>query len=153
MSVSKLTKYINLALNNSSEGEAQTSARMFFKKLTSLDMKFNTRTFNLTRAQARRLADLAGKVFKGLNDAETLEAPASEAPKTKKARGPRETWEVGKNTILKSKREVCYYYFDLNYMDKKDHAQDCIDWIVETYGFDKRSVQSYASNYRAGKWR
>lgn len=140
MSVSKLTKYINLALNNSSEGEAQTSARMFFKKLASLDMKFNPRTFNLTRAQARRLADLAGKVFKGLNDAETLEAPAAEAPKAKKPR-------------MRGVKEVCYRYFDCIDMDDAKARRAAIDAIVKNMGFDKRSVQSYASNYRAGKWR
>lgn len=143
MSVSKLTKYINLALNNSSEGEAQTSARMFFKKLASLDMKFNPRTFNLTRAQARRLADLAGKVFKGLNDAETLEAPAAKTAETPKAKKPR----------MRGVKEVCYRYFDCIDMDDAKARRAAIDAIVKNMGFDKRSVQSYASNYRAGKWR
>ncbi len=140
MSVSKLTKYINLALNNSSEGEAQTSARMFFKKLASLDMKFNPRTFNLTRSQARRLAYLAGKVFKGLNDAETLETAATEAPKAKKPR-------------MKNVRKTCYEYFDRTNMECNKARKATIDVLVNGCGFDKRSVQSYASNYRAGKWR
>lgn len=142
MSVSKLTKYINLALNNSSEGEAQTSARMFFKKLASLDMKFNPRTFNLTRAQARRLAYLAGKVFKGLNDTDALEAAAetAEAPKAKKPR-------------MRGVKEVCYRYFDCIDMNDAKARRAAIEAIVKNMGFDKRSVQSYASNYRAGKWR
>lgn len=152
MSVSKLTKYINLALNNSSEGEASTSARMFFKKLASLDMKFNPSTFNLTRAQARRLADLAGKVFKGLNDAETLEARVAEAPKAGKARSPRGTWTVN-GVVLKSKRDVCYAYFSEIKMENDSVRRQTIAFIITMYGFDKRSVQSYASNYRAGKWR
>lgn len=143
MSVSKLTKYINLALNNSSEGEAQTSARIFFKKLASLDMKFNPRTFNLTRAQARRLADLAGKVFKGLNDAETLEAPAAETDEVPKAKKPR----------MRGVKEVCYRYFDKINMNDGNARRAAIEALVKNMGFDKRSVQSYASNYRAGKWR
>lgn len=142
MSVSKLTKYINLALNNSSEGEAQTSARMFFKKLASLDMKFNPRTFNLTRAQARDLANLAGKVFKGLNDAETLEATPVEAPAAE-AKKPR----------MKNVRKTCYEYFDRTNMECSKARKATIDVLVNGCGFDKRSVQSYASNYRAGKWR
>ena len=142
MSVSKLTKYINLALNNSSEGEAQTSARMFFKKLASLDMKFNPHTFNLTRAQARRLADIAGKVFKGLNDAETLEAPAAETAEAPKAKKPR----------MRGVKEVCYRYFDKINMNDGNARRAAIEALVKNMGFDKRSVQSYASNYRAGKW-
>lgn len=153
MPIFKLTKYINLALNNSSEGEASTAARMFFKKMESLDLRFNPKTFNLTRSEAVKLANLAGKVFKGLNDVETLEAPVSEAKPVSKKRGTRGEWTVGNDIVLKSKREVCYYYFDLCHMDDTRQARMNIDWIVETYGFDKRSVQSYASNYRAGKWR
>ena len=144
MSVSKLTKYINLALNNSSEGEAQTAARMFFKKLASLDMKFNPRAFNLTRAQARRLAYLADKVFKGLNDAETLEAPAAEAPIRKKANA---------NSVKLNVRKTCYDEFDKVDMEDGKARRAIIDRLVSECGFDKRSVQSYASNYRAGKWR
>lgn len=149
MSVSKLTKYINLALNNSSEGEASTSARMFFKKLTSLDMKFNPSTFNLTRAQARRLADLAGKVFKGLNDTDALEAAAAAAAE---AVNVAESYKV-KKPRMRGVKEVCYRYFDCIDMNDAKARRAAIDAIVKNMGFDKRSVQSYASNYRAGKWR
>ena len=65
MSTAKLQKYVNLALNNSSEGEASTAARMFFKKLRSLDMRFNSKTWNLTGAQARKLMELGGVQLKG----------------------------------------------------------------------------------------
>lgn len=75
MSTAKLQKYVNLALNNSSEGEASTAARMFFKKLRSLDMRFNSKTWNLTGAQARKLMELGGVQFKG---AEPKSEPKSE---------------------------------------------------------------------------
>lgn len=146
MSVSKLTKYINLALNNSSEGESSTAARMFFKKLTSLDMKFNPKTFNLTRAQACRLADLADKVFKGLNDVAEVVAPAKKTEEP----GKRKTQAQNGGIIV---RACCYNYFDKTDMNDTKDRQSTIDQLVATFGFDKRSVQSYASNYRAGKWR
>lgn len=154
MPIIKLTKYINLALNNSSEGEASSAARMFFKKMESLDLRFNPKTFNLTRSEAIKLADLAGKVFKGLNDVQTLEEPTNAAGKAvvKGKRGPRESYTIG-DIVLNSKREVCYFYFDLVQMESSKQRKAVIDGLVENYGFDKRSVQSYASNYRAGKWR
>jgi len=61
----KLQKYVNLALNNSSEGEASTAARMFFKKLRSLDMRFNSKSWGLTGEQARKLMELGGVQIKG----------------------------------------------------------------------------------------
>lgn len=65
MSTAKLQKYVNLALNNSSEGEASTAARMFFKKLRSLDMRFNSKSWGLTGEQARKLMELGGVQIKG----------------------------------------------------------------------------------------
>lgn len=65
MSTTKLQKYVNLALNNSSEGEASTAARMFFKKLRSLDMRFNSKSWGLTGEQARKLMELGGVQIKG----------------------------------------------------------------------------------------
>lgn len=153
MSISKLTKYINLALNNSSEGEAQTAARMFFKKLEQLDMRFNTRTFNLTRAQAKTLADLAGKVFKGLNDVEADIESAKAKTKAKAETSRKRDIITFLGKEHKSKREACYYLFSMIDMNNKEDVRRNIDFIVEWTGMDKRSVQSYASNFRAGKWR
>lgn len=63
--MSKLQKYVNLALNNSSEHEAQSAARMFFKKLSSQNLKFNSKAYGITGDQARKLMELGGVQIKG----------------------------------------------------------------------------------------
>lgn len=77
MSTAKLQKYVNLALNNSSEGEAQTAARMFFKKLRSLDMRFNSKTWGLTKDQAHKLMVLGGVQIKGAKPEPSKAEPVS----------------------------------------------------------------------------
>ncbi|ADR32520.1 hypothetical protein VR7_gp145 [Escherichia phage vB_EcoM_VR7] len=62
MKTSKLVKYVKLALNNSSEAEAQSAARMFFKRLTAEGISFNPAVFGITRGEAAKLATLAGKI-------------------------------------------------------------------------------------------
>lgn len=61
----KLQKLVNLALGTNNEGEGSNAARMFFKKLKSLDMKFSSKTWGLTGDQARRLMELGGVQIKG----------------------------------------------------------------------------------------
>lgn len=84
MLTAKFKKFINLALNNSNENEAQTAARMFFRKLKSLDMKFNSKSWGLTGEQARKLMELGGVQIKGAKP---------EKPKTEQNdyEGPRTT--------------------------------------------------------------
>lgn len=140
MSIQRLQKYVNLALNNSSEGEARNAASRFFKTLKSLDMRFNSREFGLTKDQALQLADLGGVVLKGVTPTKT--APAK--PEAKAASTPADLSKYG----FKSAREACYHYFGKTNMDDGVDRRHTIDWLVTTLGLDKRSVQSYASNYR-----
>ncbi|XAO54160.1 hypothetical protein [Yersinia phage vB_YenM_P744] len=65
MNHTKLQKYVNLAINNSSTAEASTAARMFFKKLKSLDMKFSSKTWGLNKDQAVHLMKLGNVQIKG----------------------------------------------------------------------------------------
>lgn len=140
MTIDRLTKYVRLALNNSSEGEAQNAARRFFKTLKSLDMRFNSRQFGLTKEEALRLADLGGVVLKGVTPTKT--APSK--PEAKAASTPADLSKYG----FKSAREACYHYFGKTNMDDGVDRRHTIDWLVTTLGLDKRSVQSYASNFR-----
>lgn len=140
MSIQRLQKYVNLALNNSSEGEARNAASRFFKTLKSLDMRFNSREFGLTKDQALQLADLGGVVLKGVTPTKT--SPVK--PENKTASESTDFKEHG----FKSAREVCYRYFTKTNMDDAKDRRHTIDWLVTKFGLDKRSVQSYASNYR-----
>lgn len=149
MTIDRLTKYVRLALNNSSEGEAQNAARRFFKTLKSLGMRFNSRQFGLTKAEALRLAELGGVVLKGVAPTKA----ASAKPDPKPAPDVKAENAQFYADRFKSVRECCYYYFNQIDMDNDHERRPMIDVLCETYGFDKRSVQSYASNYRAGKWR
>lgn len=128
MPIQRLQKYVNLALNNSSEGEARSAASRFFKTLKSLDMRFNSREFGLTKDQALQLADLGGVVLKGVTPTKT--APAKPAKKSK------------------SVKAICFSYFERTDMNCSKARRATIDVLVMAYGLDKRSVQSYASNYR-----
>ncbi len=144
MSIQRLQKYVNLALNNSSEGEARNAASRFFKTLKSLDMRFNSRQFGLTKEQALKLADLGGVVLKGVAPTKS----ASAEPKAKaQTSGEHEGYKFGDLTF-KSKRALCYHLFSLIDMDDRVDVRSTIDFIVKYYNLNKRSVQSYASNYR-----
>lgn len=139
MSIQRLQKYVNLALNNSSEGEARNAASRFFKTLKSLDMRFNSRQFGLSKSDALRLADLGGVVLKGVTPTKTTAAK----PETNNA-PERKFFEDN----FKSARECCYYFFNRCDMADGSKRRRMIDDLVLNFGFDKRSVQSYASNYR-----
>ena len=139
MSIQRLQKYVNLALNNSSEGEARNAASRFFKTLKSLDMRFNSKQWNLSKAQALQLAELGGVQLKGVE-------PTKAAAKAKPASAAEDT--SSDRVWYKSKREACYYFFSATDMDNGKSRREAIDFLVNNYGFDKRSVQSYASNYR-----
>lgn len=144
MTIDRLTKYVSLALNNSSEGEARNAARRFFKTLKSLDMRFNSRQFGLTKAEALRLAELGGVVLKGVEPAVKAKP---EAKAKAQASDERETYGFG-GLSFKSKRALCYHLFSIIDMDDRAEARYTIDFIVKYYDLNKRSVQSYASNYR-----
>lgn len=140
MSIQRMNKYVALALNNSSEGEARNAASRFFKTLKSLDMRFNSKQWGLNKEQALRLAELGGVELK-IKPTKTAEPAATEKPaKTK-------------GSAAVNVRATCYRYFDVVDMNDKVARRNAIDALVRNMGFDKRSVQSYASNYRAGKWR
>lgn len=140
MSIQRLQKYVNLALNNTSEGEARNAASRFFKTLKSLDMRFSSRQFGLSKADALRLADLGGVVLKGVTPTKT----ATAKPEPKAASKPVDLNRCGFNSV----REACYHYFSKTDMDDTKDRRHTIDWLVAKFGLDKRSVQSYASNYR-----
>lgn len=144
MTIDRLTKYVRLALNNSSEGEAQNAARRFFKTLKSLDMRFNSRQFGLTKEEALRLADLGGVVLKGV----TPTKAASADPVKAKVNPCSEEATKFYADNFKSVRECCYHYFRMIDMSVGADRRAMIDVLVTTYGLDKRSVQSYASNFR-----
>lgn len=151
MNITKLKKYINLALNNSSEGEASTAARMFFSKLNQMGGSFNPAVFGITRGEAAKLATLAGKIFKGLNDGTEVKAK----PQPKPQETPKNTYKPGfadyKAEGFRTKRDCCYFYFNATNMDNGYARRGVIDLICQLYGFGKASVQSYASNYRKGQ--
>lgn len=144
MSIQRLQKYVNLALNNSSEGEARNAASRFFKTLKSLDMRFNSREFGLTKDQALQLADLGGVVLKGVTPTKT----ASADPVKAKFNTASDEFTKFYSDHFKSVRECCYHYFRMIDMSNGAQRRTMIDTLVAAYGLDKRSVQSYASNYR-----
>ena len=149
MNITKLKKYINLALNNSSIGEASTAARMFFSKLTQMGGSFNPAVFGITRGEAAKLATLAGKTFKGLNDG--AEAEVKPAPTKSKARKNPETntmADLYKRDGYQTKREACYAHFANINMNNGAARRNLIEMLCARYGFSKASVQSYASNFR-----
>lgn len=150
MNVSKMKKYINLALNNSSEGEASTAARMFFSKLNSMGVSFNPAVFGLKRSEAAKLATLAGKIFRGLNDG--TEAPKAETVKPKaeqpKSMRTKEGFDDYKADGYRNKGACCYDYFSRVDMDNGYARRAVIDLLCQRYGFGKATVQSYASNFR-----
>lgn len=144
MSIQRLQKYVNLALNNTSEGEARNAASRFFKTLKSLDMRFSSRQFGISKADALRLADLGGVVIKGETPTKTAETKPVKNQSRLKA-------EFGANPFcekFKSVKECCYYFFAQCDMNNSSERRDTIDYLVFDFKFDKRSVQSYASNYR-----
>lgn len=143
MSIQRLTKYVNLALNNSSEGEARNAASRFFKTLKSLDMRFNSKQWGLSKADSLRLAELGGVKLKGVEPTKTASAEPVK-PEAKAKATPVDLSQYG----FKSAREACYHYFRKTDMDDGRDRRHTIDWLVSTLGLDKRSVQSYASNYR-----
>lgn len=143
MSIQRLQKYVNLALNNSSEGEARNAASRFFKTLKSLDMRFNSSQFGITKEQAYSLAELGGVQLKVKP---TKAASAKPEPKpTPDVKAEHAKFYADK---FKSVRECCYYYFRQIDMNNGRERRIMIDVLCETYGFDKRSVQSYASNFK-----
>jgi hypothetical protein len=133
MSIQRLTKYVNLALNNSSEGEARNAASRFFKTLKSLDMRFNSKQWGLSKADSLRLAELGGVKLKGVEP--TKEASVKPVSK------------AGQHGNVNVKA-TCYKAFGAIDMDNSVKRRAAINWLVENFNFDKRSVQSYASNYR-----
>lgn len=139
MSIQRLQKYVNLALNNSSEGEARNAASRFFKTLKSLDMRFNSKTWGLNKEQALKLADLGGVALK-LKAEPTVAAETVSKPK-----------KANKTKSGINVRETCYEMFDTVDMTDPYMRKYIINRLVDNYGFNKPSVQSYASNYRAGK--
>lgn len=96
------------------------------------------------------LAEIQGVFVKHWNLSSSLVAEVyydmypHEEPKAKAAK--KETAKRGK-----SARELCYEKFSYTQMDDSLSRRKAIDWLVQTYGFSKPSVQSYASNFRAGK--
>lgn len=142
MNLLKLKKYINLALNNSSEGEASTAAKMFFNKLKSLNVKFNPAVFGLSRHEAINLANLAGKIFRGLNDGTV---------KTENKNKVEETVSTNWKIYGRTKFDCCAKFFDEIDMNDSKLRKATIDRIVSIFGFNKPTVQSYASNYRKMK--
>ncbi|QWQ55997.1 hypothetical protein [Escherichia phage P479] len=142
MKTSKLVKYIKLALNNSSEAEAQSAARMFFKRLTAEGISFNPAVFGITRGEAAKLATLAGKIFKGLNDGQVK----PEVKPTPKAE-PKAERKAPKRSGM-SNKDLCYDMFKTVNMSNGAARRAVIDMIVREFGFNKASVQSYASNFR-----
>lgn len=143
MSIQRLQKYVNLALNNSSEGEARNAASRFFKTLKSLDMRFNSKQWNLTKEQAYSLAELGGVQLKVKPTKSASAKPESKPAPDVKAENAKFYADN-----FKSVRECCYHYFRQIDMNNGRERRIMIDVLCETYGFDKRSVQSYASNFK-----
>jgi hypothetical protein len=146
MNLIKLKKYINLALNNSSEGEASTASKMFFNKLKSMDVKFNPSNFGLSRLEAVKLANLAGKIFKGLNDGAVKTENKNKSSSVQKQEETK-NWKIYGRT----KFDCCSKFFDEIDMNDSKIRKATIDRIVSIFGFNKPTVQSYASNYRKMK--
>lgn len=151
MSIVKLKKYISLALNNSSVGESKSAARMFFKRLENSGLAFNPRIFGLTLGQARTLATLGDKIYKGLNDGSEVESKPKAQPKPQ----PQPQTEAKKSSFddyrcdgYRTKRDCCYDYFHRIDMEDGHQRRYLIDLLCQRYGFAKTSVQSYASNFR-----
>lgn len=60
MNLTKLQKFVNLALNNKNENEARVAAKQLFSRLEKLGIKFKPSLFNLTVTEGVRIYNLSG---------------------------------------------------------------------------------------------